>query len=187
VVLIAGDYGFHTGNLLWRAHFTASGGETAFSANVTGGTAFGFSAWLDSNFIGSWEGDSLNWIYEKELKFPAALAKGSKHVITILQVRDPVRFVSALSLILHPRTIWGTIKTGGLQASNSKRPVAFSSTVSSVTPLLRLHHGRSPETLAANRYVVFGSQNVHLLRTNAVYRQGSRSSERRWSLRRTSG
>ena len=99
MVLIAGDYGFHTGNLLWRAHFTASGGETAFSANVTGGTAFGFSAWLDSNFIGSWEGDSLNWIYEKELKFPAALAKGSKHVITILQVRDPVRFVSALSYL----------------------------------------------------------------------------------------
>ncbi|EJD54069.1 putative beta-galactosidase A, partial [Auricularia subglabra TFB-10046 SS5] len=51
-----GDYGFHTGNILWRAHFTAAGVETAFTVNVQGGAAFGYSVWLDSSFIGSWEG-----------------------------------------------------------------------------------------------------------------------------------
>ncbi|KAH7102986.1 glycoside hydrolase family 35 protein [Auriculariales sp. MPI-PUGE-AT-0066] len=69
VVLYANDYGFHTGNLLWRAHFTALGGETGFVAN----------------FIGSWEGDALTWVYKKTLEFSAPLNKGEAHVITILQ------------------------------------------------------------------------------------------------------
>jgi hypothetical protein len=56
VVLFAGDYGFHTGNILWRAHFSATGAEKGFAVQVQGGSAFAFSVWLDGTFVGSWEG-----------------------------------------------------------------------------------------------------------------------------------
>jgi hypothetical protein len=84
-VLYAGDYGFHTGNILWRAHFSATGPETGFNVNIQGGSAFGYSLWLDSTFIGSWVGDAVHSSYAGTFKFPKALVKGSNHVITILQ------------------------------------------------------------------------------------------------------
>jgi len=85
VVLYAGDYGYHTGNILWRAQFSATGTETAFKVKVIGGDAFGYSVWVDSTFLGSWEGDAVHSDFEGTFKFPQALAKGSNHVITILQ------------------------------------------------------------------------------------------------------
>ncbi|KAF9526883.1 glycoside hydrolase family 35 protein [Crepidotus variabilis] len=86
VVLYAGEYGYHTGNILWRAHFTATGSETAFKVKVSGGAAFAHSVWLDSTFLGSWEGDVLHANYEGTYSFPAGrLTQGSAHVITILQ------------------------------------------------------------------------------------------------------
>ncbi|KAG6900105.1 hypothetical protein C0993_002789 [Termitomyces sp. T159_Od127] len=85
VVLFAGDYGYHTGNILWRGHFNATGEETAFSVHVQGGTAFGFSTWLDSTHIGSWEGDAAYSEYTGTFQFPSLLQEGSAHVLTILQ------------------------------------------------------------------------------------------------------
>ncbi|KAF8211508.1 glycoside hydrolase family 35 protein [Mycena galopus ATCC 62051] len=85
VVLYAGDYGFHTGNILWRAHFSATGLEQGFVAELQGGTAFGFSVWLDSTFLGSWAGDALTATFNATFPFVAALGKGSTHVLTILQ------------------------------------------------------------------------------------------------------
>ncbi|KAG5733968.1 putative beta-galactosidase A [Termitomyces sp. T112] len=85
VVLFAGDYGYHTGNILWRGHFTATGDETAFSAQIQGGSAFGFSIWLDSTFIGSWEGNAVCSEYTSISQFPSLLDEGSTHVLTILQ------------------------------------------------------------------------------------------------------
>jgi hypothetical protein len=85
VVLYASDYGYHVGNLLWRAHFTATGSETGFWAHAVGGSAFGFSIWLDDAFVGSWEGDALTSEYNATYQFPKTLKKGEKHVITILQ------------------------------------------------------------------------------------------------------
>ncbi|KDR69947.1 hypothetical protein GALMADRAFT_1351204 [Galerina marginata CBS 339.88] len=83
-VLYAGDYGYHTGNILWRAHFTASGTETAFQAQLQGGFAFAFSVWLDSTFIGSWEGDARHSNFQGTFTLPK-LTKGAAHTITILQ------------------------------------------------------------------------------------------------------
>ncbi|KAG6901882.1 hypothetical protein C0995_007006 [Termitomyces sp. Mi166 len=85
VVLFAGDYGYHTGNILWRGHLNATGTETAFSVQVQGGSAFGFSVWLDSTFIGSWEGDAAYSEYTGTFQFPSFLEEGSAHVLTILQ------------------------------------------------------------------------------------------------------
>ncbi|KAH9482883.1 Beta-galactosidase A [Psilocybe cubensis] len=85
VSLYAGDYGYHTGNILWRAHFNATGTETAFKVHVIGGAAFGYSVWLDSTFIGSWEGNAVQSDHEGTFSFSTALAKSSNHIITILQ------------------------------------------------------------------------------------------------------
>jgi len=41
-ILYGHNYGFHTGNLLYRGHFDATGTETAFTVDVYGGLAFGF-------------------------------------------------------------------------------------------------------------------------------------------------
>lgn len=85
VVLWAGDYGYHTGNILWRAHFSASGSETGFALDIQGGTAFAYSIWLDSTYLGSWVGDSLTSEHQGTFNFPAFLKAGSAHVLTILQ------------------------------------------------------------------------------------------------------
>ncbi|KAF9227202.1 glycoside hydrolase family 35 protein [Gyrodon lividus] len=87
VVLYAGDYGYHTGNILWRAHVTSTGSETGFMLKVQGGNAFGYSVWLDENFLGSWVGDAVHSNYEGTFNFSGTggLTKGSEHVITILQ------------------------------------------------------------------------------------------------------
>lgn len=54
--LYAGDYGYYAGIILFRGHFTANGGEETFSMEVQGGWGFGASAWIGSEFLGSWEG-----------------------------------------------------------------------------------------------------------------------------------
>ncbi|KAH0828009.1 glycoside hydrolase family 35 protein [Lanmaoa asiatica] len=87
VVLYAGDYGYHTGNILWRGHFTSTGSETGFRANVQGGNAFGYSVWLNQTFLGSWVGDAIHANYEGtfNLTGTGGLVNGSQCVITILQ------------------------------------------------------------------------------------------------------
>ncbi|KAI2470078.1 glycoside hydrolase family 35 protein [Annulohypoxylon bovei var. microspora] len=54
--LYASDYGFHSGSLIYRGHFTASGEESSISLNLTGGSDFGYSLWLNDIFITSWDG-----------------------------------------------------------------------------------------------------------------------------------
>ncbi|CAE6346073.1 unnamed protein product [Rhizoctonia solani] len=49
-VLYADDYGFHLGNILWRGRF--NGKATGAQLSVQGGTASGWSAWLNGDYIG---------------------------------------------------------------------------------------------------------------------------------------
>lgn len=85
VVLYAGDYGYHTGNILWRGHFTSSGSENGLKLHMMGGAAFAYSIWLNSTFVGSWEGDALHSDHNSVWSFTSKLTKGSKYVLTILQ------------------------------------------------------------------------------------------------------
>jgi hypothetical protein len=54
--LYSSDYGYHTGTLLYRGHFVATGNESTFYVSTQGGSAFGFSAWIGDHFLGSWRG-----------------------------------------------------------------------------------------------------------------------------------
>ena len=84
VSLRAGDYGFHTGSVLFRGHFTANGDESTLKISTQGGQAFGSSVWLDSTFLGSWTGeaDVVNGTITVEL--PESLTKGDEHVFTVV-------------------------------------------------------------------------------------------------------
>ncbi|KAJ7175894.1 glycoside hydrolase family 35 protein [Mycena filopes] len=53
-VLYADDYGFHNGVQIFRGRWT--GEASAVNLTVQGGTAFGFSVWLNSVYLGSFPG-----------------------------------------------------------------------------------------------------------------------------------
>ncbi|OQE17633.1 hypothetical protein PENSTE_c020G02978 [Penicillium steckii] len=55
-VLYADEYGFHNGIRLWRGYF--NGTATGAFINVQGGSAFGWSAWLNGEFLDSFLGDA---------------------------------------------------------------------------------------------------------------------------------
>ena len=81
--LYASDYGFNTGILLYRGHFTAIGNETTFFIETQGGTAFAHSIFLNSMFLGSWPGTSINANYNQTLPL-RSIRPGAKYIITIV-------------------------------------------------------------------------------------------------------
>ncbi|KAL2754926.1 glycoside hydrolase family 35 protein [Sodiomyces alcalophilus JCM 7366] len=84
VSLYAGDYGYHTGSVLFRGHFVANGAETTLNLALQGGQAFGFSVWLDDIFLGSWTGEANLASGSILVDLPPDLKEGSSHVITVL-------------------------------------------------------------------------------------------------------
>ena len=81
--LYASDYGYFTGNLLYRGHFTATGDEATLYLETQGGTAYGASVWLNSTLLGSWPGISIDANYNQTLALPS-LTPGQPAVITVL-------------------------------------------------------------------------------------------------------
>jgi hypothetical protein len=81
--LYAGDYGYHSGSLLYRGHFKANATKSNFSLTTQGGYAFGHSVWLNDTFVGSWVGSPSNSSYQQTLTLPE-LVKGTDYLFTIL-------------------------------------------------------------------------------------------------------
>jgi hypothetical protein len=81
--MYASDYGYHTGSLIYRSHFTSNGNESTFFVKITGGDGFGHSIWLDSTFLGSWAGLGANQSVLQTVSIPS-LAAGEPHVLTVL-------------------------------------------------------------------------------------------------------
>jgi beta-galactosidase GanA len=82
-VLYADDYGFHTGFVWYRGHFTATGSETGINLTVGGGTHGAFSVWLNGAFLGS---DTAGGD-QTQMSFPfpaAALRVGQDNVVAVL-------------------------------------------------------------------------------------------------------
>lgn len=77
-VLYQDDYGFHYGAVWYRAHFTATGGETAIVLNgrVTG--AGQYSVWFNGRYLGSGRGER-RWAFP-----PGALRVGGDNVVAVL-------------------------------------------------------------------------------------------------------
>lgn len=81
--LYSSDYGYHTGNLLYRGHFTATGNESSLYLATQGGSAYGHSIWLDNRFVGSLYGADVIIFYNQTYTLPATVA-GKEYVITVL-------------------------------------------------------------------------------------------------------
>lgn len=81
--LFASDYGYNTGNLLYRGHFTATGKESTLYLETQGGTAYGASVWLNSTLLGSWPGIDKDSNYNQTLTLPN-LKSGQPAVFTVL-------------------------------------------------------------------------------------------------------
>lgn len=81
--LYGSDYGFHTGTLIYRGHFVATGNETTFSVHTQGGSAFGSSVWLNQTYLGSWTGNAASSDNNSTYKLPK-LTAGKPYVLTVV-------------------------------------------------------------------------------------------------------
>ncbi|RAL05492.1 glycoside hydrolase family 35 protein [Aspergillus ibericus CBS 121593] len=81
-VLYADEYGFHNGVRLWRGSF--NGTASGVFLNVQGGSAFGFSAWLNGHFIGSYLGDASIEQANETFLFPNTTLPNSSNTLLIV-------------------------------------------------------------------------------------------------------
>jgi hypothetical protein len=77
------------GSILWRGHFNATDDATGLYLNVTGGTGFAFSAYLNGVFLGF--NESVNGLTDTAFKtlqvdFPAgALSSNGSNIVLVIQ------------------------------------------------------------------------------------------------------
>jgi len=104
--LFSSDYGYHTGVLVYRGHFTATSNETTFKVSTQGGYAFGSSVWLNSTYIGSWVGIDASSAYNSSYTLPN-LAAGKSYVFTVVVDNNGLdeSYVVPLDEAKHPRGI----------------------------------------------------------------------------------
>lgn len=81
-VLYADEYGFHTGNLLWRGRFSGTTATGVF-LEVVGGTSSGYSAFLNGAYIGSWLGSTSVTNGMTSLSFSNATLSASNVLLVI--------------------------------------------------------------------------------------------------------
>lgn len=83
VSLFSGDYGYSTGSLIYRGHFTAQGNESTIYLQTQGGSAYGMSAWLNTTYIGSWAGSGAAASHNDTFSLPK-LELGTSYVLTVV-------------------------------------------------------------------------------------------------------
>ncbi|KAH8902071.1 family 35 glycosyl hydrolase [Coniochaeta sp. PMI_546] len=86
-VLYVDDYGIHVGNHIYRATFpSTTSPPTGVALNVTGGNAFGYSAWLNAQYIGSYLGLSYTGIGAINLSFANATLRtdGQDNILVVV-------------------------------------------------------------------------------------------------------
>ncbi|KAK2608465.1 hypothetical protein QQS21_003035 [Conoideocrella luteorostrata] len=83
VSLYGSDYGFYTGTLLFRGHFTASGKENTFKVWTSGGTGYASSVWLNDRFVGSLKGNDATENANSTYTLPN-LIPGKEYTLTVV-------------------------------------------------------------------------------------------------------
>jgi hypothetical protein len=83
VSLYASDYGYNTGAIIFRGHFTATGSETTLTLGTQGGLAYGMSAYINSTYLGSWAGTAAAASHTDKFTMPT-LTAGASYVITVI-------------------------------------------------------------------------------------------------------
>jgi hypothetical protein len=109
------DYGFVTGNVLWRGHFEATGNESALYLAVNGGSAFAASVWLNDVWIGSmtsWNSSDSD-VKNGTFAFPAGTLADGANVVTVLKDNMGLNEASGTNGIKQARGIVGYGIVGG--------------------------------------------------------------------------
>ncbi|EWZ32529.1 glycoside hydrolase superfamily [Fusarium oxysporum Fo47] len=84
-VLYVDEYKIHYGNHIYRATFpTTSSAPTGVYLNLTGGMAFGYSVWLNSDYIGSYLGEATTGHAGQEFSFKNATLSKKENVLVVL-------------------------------------------------------------------------------------------------------
>ncbi|KAF2417124.1 beta-galactosidase [Tothia fuscella] len=80
--LYGSEYGFHAGALVYRGHFQGIGNESTLYLQAAGGSAFGMSAFLDDQHIGSFVGYDSASIGNSTFDLPKVTP--GLHVLTVV-------------------------------------------------------------------------------------------------------
>lgn len=84
-VLYRDEYGFHHGDIWYRGHFTATGGENAIALSAITGRPGKFSVWLNGRYLGSASGGLDDAQATGSFVLPAGtLLAGSNNVLAVL-------------------------------------------------------------------------------------------------------
>ncbi|KAG6117237.1 hypothetical protein E4U14_007998 [Claviceps sp. LM454 group G7] len=83
VSLQGSDYGFYTGTLLFRGHFTASGNEKTLKIWTSGGLGYASSVWLNDIHLGSFNGNGATENTNSTYTLPQ-LQSGKPYILTVV-------------------------------------------------------------------------------------------------------
>lgn len=106
--LIAGDYGYHTGSLIYRGHFVSTGNESTLHLETQGGSGFGHSVWVGSTHLGSFSGAGVPGGTNQTFVIPTGtLARGEKYVITVVidHMGEETNWTPGYDMMKTPRGI----------------------------------------------------------------------------------
>ncbi|GJJ13402.1 hypothetical protein Clacol_007656 [Clathrus columnatus] len=111
VVLYSQQYGFFGGNLIFRGHFNASGEETGVTLTVQGGVAFGYSTYLNGDFLGSYVGDPSTSVITNTWNISRdSLLPGEDNILTVFQEISILVETRLLTVIDRVETTWALSK-----------------------------------------------------------------------------
>ena len=111
-VLFLDEYHVHVGNSIYRATFPSTPSPpSGVYLNITGGKAFGYSAWLNGAYIGSYLGASTSATGQTEFSFSNATltAKGRDNVLVVVMDNSGHDQTTGATT---PRGIWNATLTG---------------------------------------------------------------------------
>lgn len=115
--LLAGDYGYHTGSLLYRGRFVAAGNESALHLETQGGSGFGHSVWLNGTHLGSFGGAGTPGGVNQTFPLGAggALVRGEHYVLTVVidHMGEETNWTPGYDMMKTPRGILSYALTGG--------------------------------------------------------------------------
>ncbi|KAK6435536.1 hypothetical protein LTR95_008279 [Oleoguttula sp. CCFEE 5521] len=116
--LSASDYGYNTGSLVYRGHFTATGTEKTLYLSTSGGSAYSHSIWLNDQYVGSFTGEDVATKWNQTYNLNATLSKGSAAVITVVidHMGLDESYTIGADAMKNPRGILGFSLSGHAQS-----------------------------------------------------------------------
>jgi hypothetical protein len=126
-VLYVDDYGVHAGSHIYRATFQATQvPPTGIFLDITGGLAFGYSVWVNSQFVGSWLG--LSYVDKQGIKLSFENIKLRSDKDNVLVVLMDNSGHDQRSEALNPRGITNATLLGSGTYSFSEWKIAGTAT-----------------------------------------------------------